>query len=347
MRDRSKIVHLFSYIFYTLVIFGAIGFLHLEYIQKDWLISGIVLVMSIALSISIYFFIRYKRDKSYYRKIIDSSTNIIVISNGEEILSANRAFFKYFRNFENIEAFKKEHSCICDFFVEKGGYLQKSMNHVNWLSYLLESKHPNHKVKMRINDEDYYFLIMVSEISKEMKHYAITLTDITQQEESKKELERLTVTDSLTKIGNRRYYQEKIKEEISRALRYKEPLSIILFDIDYFKKVNDIYGHDVGDRVLSEYSSYIRSMLREIDEFCRIGGEEFIIIAPHTDRDSAEILARKLRKAVEEYKKIVPITMSFGVTQYIEQESEDSLFKRADKALYKAKNDGRNRVVVE
>ena len=319
----------------------------IDFFTFKWITVGLIFLMGIALAVSLYLFIKYRKQRYYYKNIINTSTNIIVISNGNEILSVNRAFFKYFKEYKNISEFKKEHSCLCDFFVERPGYLQRNMNNMSWINYVLTHNDSKHKVKIEISGRRYYFLIVVSLISEELDHYAITLSDITEQEEYKKELEELTITDPLTKIGNRRYYQKRIEEEISRALRYNDPLSIILFDIDHFKKVNDIHGHDVGDKVLIEYSKLINSMLRDIDEFCRIGGEEFIIIAPHIDKNSALLLAEKLRKAVEAHKKIVPITMSFGVTQYIEQESQDSLFKRADEALYKAKDNGRNKVVVE
>jgi diguanylate cyclase (GGDEF)-like protein len=119
-----------------------------------------------------------------------------------------------------------------------------------------------------------------------------------------------------------------------------------MFDIDFFKKVNDTYGHDVGDMVLKEYSHLIKSLIRNEDIFCRIGGEEFMLILPETNLEASHIIVEKLRQAVESFECEVQVTMSFGLVQYIASETEQELYSRVDKALYKAKHSGRNRVVV-
>ena len=119
-----------------------------------------------------------------------------------------------------------------------------------------------------------------------------------------------------------------------------------MFDIDHFKEVNDKYGHDVGDEILILYSKLISSLIRKEDKLCRVGGEEFIIILPYLRLENATTLAEKLRKTVEQSKEIVPITISFGVAQYIQGETKEQLYKRLDDALYTAKEEGRNRVVV-
>jgi diguanylate cyclase (GGDEF)-like protein len=199
---------------------------------------------------------------------------------------------------------------------------------------------------MNIDGKVFYFLSLASIISQKPLQIAIILSDITQQEIYKHELEQLVITDVLTKIKNRRYYEQKIQEEIVRACRYNEKLSIIIFDIDFFKKVNDSHGHDIGDKILIEYTRLISSILRNSDSFCRIGGEEFVIITPQTSQDEAYKLAEKIRKEVEKYQVILPITLSFGVTEHRNEEDKDTMFKRADNALYKAKTSGRNRVVI-
>ena len=258
----------------------------------------------------------------------------------------NDTFYKYFREFQSFEGFKQEHSSISEYFLPEEGCLLDTMGAQNWLEYLISHQEEKKSVKMKLEGEVKYFSISASLISEEKKHYAIIMSDITEQETYKKELEYLTITDALTGIGNRRYFHNKMAEECSRASRYKYPFSLILFDIDYFKQVNDEYGHNTGDEVLKEYTSLIAPMLRENDIFCRIGGEEFTVLLPHVDRDGAQKIAEKLRATIEESEKIVPITMSFGVTQYEEGEDEESIFKRVDKALYEAKESGRNRVVV-
>ncbi len=163
------------------------------------------------------------------------------------------------------------------------------------------------------------------------------------------QLENVINKDPLTKIYNRHFYQEKLRQEIQRAERYGNRFSLMMFDIDHFKKVNDTFGHDVGDYVLKELSKLIQNNIRGSDIVARIGGEEFAIIAPETDINNAAVLAEKLRKVVEEFrfKDIEHITISFGVSQYIYGDTIDDVFKRADIGLYKAKNNGRNRVELE
>lgn len=316
-----------------------------EFIFK-WLVFGVIIVMSImgVVNITMYFILR--KQKLYYKSIIDTSRNIVIINNTQEILDVNKIFFDYFTDYKDLSAFKKEHRCVCEYFVDEEEYLHQNMQGINWIDYLLKYPNHNNKIKMDIGGNVVYFLASASIISQKPYQVAIILSDITEQEMYKQELEQLTVTDPLTNLKNRRYYEDKIEEEIARACRYKEPLSIIMFDIDRFKQVNDNYGHDVGDKVLVVYSKLIRSMLRENDKLCRIGGEEFVIITPHTTAVDAYKLAEKIRKKVEDHKEVLAITMSFGVTTYEYCEDKDSMFKRADNALYEAKASGRNRVVL-
>jgi len=155
--------------------------------------------------------------------------------------------------------------------------------------------------------------------------------------------------DTLTKIYNRQFYYETLRWEIQRAHRYGKSFSLITFDIDHFKKVNDTFGHDVGDYVLKELSKICQESIRNTDVLARIGGEEFSIIAPETDISRGVVLAEKLRRVVDEYEfdKVKHISISLGVAQYINGDNLDDIYKRADVALYKAKNNGRNRVEIE
>lgn len=316
-----------------------------EFILR-WLLFGIFVIILIVIVGNVGLYYVTIKQKKYYKSIIDSSGNIVLTNDGNTLTDANKAFFKYFQSYKTLKDFTKEHSCICDFFVNEKGYLQKEMDGMNWVEYLLAHQDKDNKVKMNIEGSYYYFLISASVISEKPLQIAIILADITEQELYKHELEERTMTDPLTGIKNRRFYESRIQYEIARSCRYEEPLSIIMFDIDHFKQVNDIHGHDVGDKVLIEYTALISSMLRATDVLCRIGGEEFIIITPHTSAIDAYKLAEKIRKSVERAKRILQITMSFGVTQHKDDEDKDSMFKRADRALYEAKESGRNKVVI-
>ncbi len=154
--------------------------------------------------------------------------------------------------------------------------------------------------------------------------------------------------DMLTGLLNRRAYNMSIQSEVERNLRYELPVSLILFDIDHFKKVNDNYGHKAGDAVLRQLSQRVLASLRKIDSVYRIGGEEFAIICPDTELPGAQQLADKLRQGVESmrFEQISQITISLGVAEYDASWSVDMFYQNADKALYLAKNNGRNRVEV-
>ena len=178
--------------------------------------------------------------------------------------------------------------------------------------------------------------------------YSGIVRDITRRKQLENDLEKLATTDRLTQAFNRTKFQEVIKQELERAKRYYHSLSVAMFDIDHFKKVNDTYGHAVGDSVLQTLTKIVKENLREIDYLVRWGGEEFILIAPETDIERARVLAERIRKATESYKfdQAGTITVSFGITEYKPDDTEDTLIKRADDAMYEAKKKGRNRVEV-
>ena len=321
---------------YLLVIFVTLK------LSLVWIIALVTLLF---MAISILFY-RYDKQKYYYKNIIDNSTNIVIVSDMKRLVSANKTFFKYFKGYKSIEEFAQKHSCICDFFEEEEGYLSALNDGVNWIKYLIDNKIIYHKVKIKIYEDEYYFTISASVLDKKNSLYGVILSNITEQEKYKKELELLAIKDALTNIGNRRFFHQKLDEQIVLTQRYNHPFSLVIFDIDFFKKVNDNYGHDMGDKVLVEYTKFISSILRDTDVFCRIGGEEFIVILPNTTKDKAYILAQKLRESVENYKQVLPITMSFGVAGYEKGDDDISLYKRVDLALYKAKETGRNKVVL-
>ena len=163
-----------------------------------------------------------------------------------------------------------------------------------------------------------------------------------------KELERLSLTDKLTGLFNRSKIDAAIEREIARSQRFGQPFSLIMLDIDHFKLVNDTYGHQVGDKVLIAVSSVLSGNTRETDILGRWGGEEFIVICPHTDGVGILNLAEGLRLKFEAYD--FPVvehkTASFGVTTYRNGDQPTEIVRRADEALYAAKNNGRNRVEV-
>ena len=162
----------------------------------------------------------------------------------------------------------------------------------------------------------------------------------------KDDFEKLASIDSLTQIHNRYSIMNILSAEISRAHRYSNPLSLIIYDIDLFKNVNDTYGHDVGDEVLKVLSKIIKKNLRDIDAIGRYGGEEFLIVLPNTKLNDAKLFANRIRKQTETYSfnTVGSITISLGLVELKAHETSDTLFKRADELLYVSKNNGRNQV---
>jgi len=148
------------------------------------------------------------------------------------------------------------------------------------------------------------------------------------------EVEYLSVTDTLTQLPNRRKFETEIEKEVARANRYHQELSFILFDIDFFKHVNDKYGHKSGDLVLKKLAFWLRQELRTHDMLARWGGEEFALLLPNTKLDDAIDIAQRLRGFINQidFDRDLYITCSFGVTQYIKGESVDDLFMRVDDA---------------
>jgi diguanylate cyclase (GGDEF)-like protein/PAS domain S-box-containing protein len=152
--------------------------------------------------------------------------------------------------------------------------------------------------------------------------------------------------DDLTNIANRRSFNERLDNSISDAMLKNAKFSLIMLDIDHFKEINDTFGHQSGDSVLSELASLIKENIRRDDFFARFGGEEFMIISKNIDVEGAAELAEKLRLKIETYgfSSKINVKCSFGVTGYKRNDTAESIIKRADGALYKAKENGRNRV---
>jgi diguanylate cyclase (GGDEF)-like protein len=156
----------------------------------------------------------------------------------------------------------------------------------------------------------------------------------------------LARTDSLTGILNRPAFEEVLVREMVRAKRFNEPVSLILFDIDNFKKINDMYGHLFGDKILRRITEAVKENIRSVDVFARWGGEEFVILLPKTRLDETRTVAEKLRKKVHSVGmgSKVGVTASFGITEMLDGDDPFRLILKADKALYKAKTNGKNRV---
>jgi diguanylate cyclase (GGDEF)-like protein len=192
-----------------------------------------------------------------------------------------------------------------------------------------------------------------SEVMKKRETFLKALSQQVLLSSENRELFNQSVTDEKTKVFNQRYFDSRATQELKRSDRYQRQFALIIFDIDHFKKVNDTYGHQIGDEVLFEIAQAIKSSFRLSDLIARFGGEEFIVLCPETDLQGAFIAADRCRSKISLLKfkdgkgQFFSVTISAGISGYPDQSREyKELFDKADKALYSAKGSGRNLVVI-
>jgi diguanylate cyclase (GGDEF)-like protein len=175
----------------------------------------------------------------------------------------------------------------------------------------------------------------------------VVIHDITERKRFEERLHEMAIRDALTGAYSRRYLYESLGEHIARARRYGTPLSLMMFDLDHFKRINDEHGHQAGDRVLAGVTKCVSEELRGVDVLARYGGEEFVIVAPGVTREQAALLAERLRARIAGARldSLPGITCSFGVCEF-DGGSADDLIRRADELMYRAKREGRNRVAA-
>jgi diguanylate cyclase (GGDEF)-like protein len=227
-------------------------------------------------------------------------------------------------------------------FKQKGTYRQRTLN-------LLTTFAPRSAVRL----ESARLYQLAHETAQENAKLYVNLSKLYQK----------ATLDELTGLYNRHFLMQRIKEEIKKAWRFKQSLSLIFIDLDFFKKVNDNYGHQMGDQLLMEIGDFIKKSIRDYDMACRFGGEEFVVLLPQTNLDNAYDLADRLRESIAEHNfclttKNFKVTASFGVSmtpEFNDRQAQfndeqitiiaESIVAKADAALYKAKEAGRNRVV--
>ena len=300
-----------------------------------------------------------KKLKSYYKKIrlneaihkqeallqaiLDFQEHMIVLATDRHIINVNKSFIDFFKcdNIHNIN--------LSEYFIKEEGYVYNTGTK-SWLEFILSEMDSSNKVKMLDHKTGNHkvFLVTATTFFLDMDYYIISFIDITDIDYNSKKLEYQANMDPLTNIYNRLKFNNILTQELLRCRRHKHNLSIIMFDVDDFKRINDKYGHLTGDKVLKEIVSIVNRNIRNTDFFTRWGGEEFIIIATETDEMGADILANRIRVDIASYdfKNIGNITCSFGVAKFIDDDSIEDLIGKADNALYQAKSQGKNCVIV-
>ena len=329
-----------------------INFESATWVLQKYVIISIAAILLLLLVASQFISNRQtQQDKQYFRQIIDSVSDIVYITNYKKIIDSNHLFFEFYDEFEDINAFLKKYRCVCETFVEEEGFMKSYVEGEYWINYILERPHELHKAKIMRHGTAHIFQLKVKPMQGSSERlYNVLMQDITQVELYKETLRELTVTDELTGVGNRLACNQALDTEIQRSHRYHAPLSLMMLDIDHFKKVNDSYGHDVGDLVLKVVATVINAELRETDKLCRYGGEEFLVLLPESNQEAALKTAERIRLAVMNLTtEQVPtqITISIGLALLTSWDNESTLVKRADNALYQAKDLGRNRIEIE
>ena len=298
-----------------------------------------------------------KENKKYIQMlqlIINADTHMLAVTDLNTISFSNKTF-KNFMNFDDVNEFNNTHDKFIDIFLEQENYLHKGMLKENETFTELMFKTDPTKRNVMIFDfhnfkpRAFYFTLTPIDIENGKNIYLATFIDISYMTLKNVAITHKAYYDNLTNIYNRNKIDEVLHDLIAKANRYENIFSIILIDIDHFKKFNDTYGHLIGDEVLVLLATTINKITRDTDTFARWGGEEFLLILPHTTKENSIIVAEHFRKNVEKmlHNKAGKITASFGITEYEKGDTEQSMYEKCDKALYRAKENGRNRVEVE
>jgi diguanylate cyclase (GGDEF)-like protein/PAS domain S-box-containing protein len=277
-------------------------------------------------------------------KVLDQIADIVYITDkAGRITYVNAAYC-------NQSGYTKDEAIGNDSNMLKSGIHKRTFYRELWTTILKGDVYRNTIVNRKKNGDLYFEKKTISPIKDKqgaIVGFVSTGKDVTDEEMLNREIERIATIDQLTGIFNRHKFEELFALEAERSRRFSHPLSLILIDIDHFKRVNDTYGHDIGDKVLVKLVEIVQENIRKIDIFARWGGEEFLVLCPSTDVKNVQNLAEKLRAAVEvsSFSEVEKITISLGLSCYNPEESFSELFKRADQGLYYAKEHGRNQAV--
>lgn len=286
-------------------------------------------------------------DKLY--KFIDTQDNIVILTNGKNIEFANKKFFN-FLGFKNIEEYKINHKCISDLFIEDEKFFNLSFvnENENWVNIIQTLSHRKRVVAIKgIDGITYAFSVTINKFEDAI--YIVSFTDISETMLANLELEQKVLRDKLTNAYNREFFENNYKRLIETFENDEMYFGLGMIDIDNFKKINDTFGHDIGDKILVTLVSNIEKSSRNDDILIRWGGEEFIMILKVSSENGLKIALENLRKIIENSKidNLPKITCSFGGTLYEKNEPINNTIKRADEALYMAKAAGRNKVILK
>ncbi len=288
-------------------------------------------------------FILYEKNSfdRHLRQFIEFNNNITVLTDRTRIIAMNQTGLNLL-GFKELDTLLQKTPYLGKLFKEVPTDDHRFVVSINWVTKL--EKYQNIKVTMQLQNRTQTFSMQVNQIHP--NRYLVTFYNISKVIAEKESITQDAEKDELTHIYNRKKFNTMLAFAIRDATVYGTPFSIILLDIDHFKTINDTYGHDVGDKVLIELSALLKNVLRGDDLLARWGGEEFVILSASTTLDHAQELAQRIRKEIAHFpfSHITRLTCSFGVSEFANGDTKESLLKKADKALYFAKTKGRNRV---
>lgn|GEM_PF-1624038 len=283
------------------------------------------------------------------QKLIDTQDSIVVLTTGEKLAYINKKFLTFF-GYKNLDEFLQDYTCICERFVEESDFFHLGKiqnNEKSWIESLLNLSGRSRIVLMHdVEDKPHIFSIFINNYDEEL--YIVSFSDISDTMTQQFQLKRQATIDSLTGLYNRLYFKQNIKHLITKHTLEEFETGVIFFDIDHFKRVNDTYGHDIGDKVLQTTATLVKRYIRNDDRLIRWGGEEFIILVESESIERVVKQAQHLRSVIKHhsFKKVGHLTCSFGCALHCRDEDIMQTIKRADQALYQAKENGRNRVEV-
>ena len=282
-----------------------------------------------------------ERQREYVRTVLDSQESLVIVTDGKLLLDANQRFLSFFNlslnnrpvvHLSELSDLNDEIPAFNEFEEEEWENLVDDVMKIELLDKTSGLRH--------------YFHVKADRFPNQPPLKIISFTDVTELENERQYYQQLAIIDPLTQTYNRIQFNRSLIDEIHKSKRYHSIFALVMFDIDHFKKINDTYGHQLGDKILIELTDVIKENIREVDIFARFGGEEFIILAPETDLEGMRVVAEKLRKEIEQFdfSHGEKLTCSFGVAMYKDGDQPDDLIKRVDDRLYLAKNKGRNQV---